>query len=66
MLACPSQIPAIHSSPACDTPSEDDETSASFAFRLKQSWAIHSLDAAIGVFDSSYNVLLPGTYMVMC
>lgn len=41
-------------------------TSASFAFRLKQSWAINSLDAAIGVFESSYNVLLPGTYMAMC
>lgn len=25
MLACRSQIPAIHSSPACDSPNEDDE-----------------------------------------
>lgn len=41
-------------------------TSASFAFRLKQSWAINSLDAEIGVFESSYTVLLPSTYMVMC
>lgn len=61
MLACRSQIPAIHSSPACDSPNEDDENKhiCIICISSEAKLALNSLDTEIGVFESSYTVLLP-------